>query len=317
TISVTGNGDGATGMDPILEAFSGTCGNLVSLGCVDATLRGATETLTLPTTPGTTYYYRVYYWPYGGPPTDYSFTTCVYTLAPPPNDDCAGAIAITPGSFCAPQLFSGGGATESLPAATCGGFTGNANDDIWFSFVATQADMTVGAIGSPGAGTPSTVYDAVVQAFSGTCASLTPIACADATLSAEPETLELTGLTVGTTYYFRVYHYYAPPANPPTVGVCVVNGTGISIGMDELSGGQAWGLFPNPATGIVNLRYNGEAGMGSIELYDATGRGVLVERGALAQNSSRALDVHGLSAGVYTVRLTVNGQRSEQRLVIE
>lgn len=314
----TGTSPDTLGVDAVVEAFSGTCGSLTSIACSDATFpAGTTETLTIPTTPGTTYYYRVYYWPYGGPPTDYSFTTCVFAVSAPPNDDCAGAIAITPGSFCAPQLFSGAGATESLPAAACGGFTGNANDDIWFSFVATQTSMTVGAIGSPGPGPATTVYDAVVQAFSGTCASLTPIACADATLSAEPEALELTGLTVGTTYYFRVYHFYTAPADPFTVGVCVVNGTGISIGMDELAAGQAWGLFPNPATGLVSLRYDGEAGMGSIELFDATGRSVLVERGALAKNSVRALDVQALSAGVYTVRVTVNGQRSEQRLVIE
>lgn len=76
TIEVTGDGDATTGMDPVLEAFSGTCAALTSLGCVDATLRGATETLTIATTPGTTYLYRIYYWPYPGQAV-FGFNTCV------------------------------------------------------------------------------------------------------------------------------------------------------------------------------------------------------------------------------------------------
>ncbi len=116
TISVTGAGDATTGMDPILEAFSGACGALTSLGCVDATLRGATETLTIATTPGTTYRYRVYYWTYAAAQTVFGFTTCVTSGGgggTPPNDDCTGAVAVNiavPGS----NTFSGDntGATE-------------------------------------------------------------------------------------------------------------------------------------------------------------------------------------------------------------
>lgn len=116
TISVTGAGDATTGMDPILEAFSGTCGALTSLGCVDATLRGATETLTIATTPGNTYRYRVYYWTYAAAQTVFGFTTCVTSGgggSTPPNDDCTGAVAANiavPGA----NTFSGDntGATE-------------------------------------------------------------------------------------------------------------------------------------------------------------------------------------------------------------
>jgi len=116
TISVTGAGDATTGMDPILEAFSGACGALTSLGCVDATLRGATETLTIATTPGTTYRYRVYYWTYAAAQTVFGFTTCVTSGGgggTPPNDDCTGAVAANiavPGT----NTFSGDntGATE-------------------------------------------------------------------------------------------------------------------------------------------------------------------------------------------------------------
>ncbi|HRF81595.1 MAG TPA: hypothetical protein PL070_16075, partial [Flavobacteriales bacterium] len=112
-----------------------------------------------------TYFYRVYYWAYGAAPTNYSFTTCVYSLAAPANDNCSGAIPVAIGSFCNPLYYSSIGATESLPGIACGGFTGNANDDIWFSFTATNANMTIGVIGAAGSGAENTIYDAVLEAF--------------------------------------------------------------------------------------------------------------------------------------------------------
>lgn len=319
-ISVTGAATSADpdtlGIDPVLQLFTGDCGNLTPVGCIDATLpAGTTETAQANTTAGTTYYYRIYYWPYGGPPTDFSFTTCVYSLSAPANDDCSGAAALTAGTFCGPINFSGTGATQSIPAVACNGFTGNANDDIWFSFVATQTTMTIGATGAPGAGADNVVYDAVVEAFDA-CGG-TSLGCADATLSAETETLELTGLTVGNTYYFRVYHYYTPAADPYVVGVCVVEGGGINISVPELVAGQDWVVYPNPAKGQVSLSYGGANGTGTIEIIDVAGRKALELRSQLVKNSTQVLDVQALSAGVYTVRVTLNGQRTEQRLVIE
>lgn len=319
-ISVTGASTGTdpdtTGIDPVLELFTGDCGNLTSVGCVDATLpAGTTETAQATTVIGTTYYYRIYYWPYGGPPTDYGFTTCVYSPAAPSNDNCDGAAALTVGTFCGPVNYSGVGATQSLPGVVCNGFTGNANDDIWFSFVATQTTMTIGATGAAGPGADNVVYDAVVEAFDA-CGG-TSIGCADATLSAETESLELTGLTVGNTYFFRVYHYYTPAADPFVVAVCVVEGGGINISVPELVAGQDWVVYPNPAQGQVNLSYGGATGNGTIEVIDVAGRKALELRSQLVKNSTQVLDVQALSAGVYTVRVTMNGQRTEQRLVIE
>lgn len=175
--------------------------------------------------------------------------------------------------------------------------------------------MTIGATGAPGTGADNLVYDAVVEAFDA-CGG-TSLGCADATLSAESETLELTGLTVGNTYYFRVYHYYTTPADPFTVGVCVVEGGGINIGITEVVTDRDWILYPNPAANVVSLNYGGLNGQGTIELFDVAGRKALELRRALVKNSTQMLDVQSLSAGVYTARLTVNGQRTEQRLVIE
>ncbi|MEO8587967.1 MAG: GEVED domain-containing protein [Flavobacteriales bacterium] len=93
-IEVTGGGDATTGIDAVLEAYTAPCVDLASLGCVDATVRGETEMLTLVTTPGNTYFYRTYYWIYTAEQTVFDFTTCVYSPTNiPANDDCSGAVA--------------------------------------------------------------------------------------------------------------------------------------------------------------------------------------------------------------------------------
>ncbi|GAA4359315.1 hypothetical protein GCM10023185_25850 [Hymenobacter saemangeumensis] len=66
----------SSSFDAVLQLFSGACGSLTSLQCVDATTTGA-ETLSLTNlTAGTVY--KVRYYPYGSSaPTNGSFTICV------------------------------------------------------------------------------------------------------------------------------------------------------------------------------------------------------------------------------------------------
>ena len=150
-----------------------------------------------------------YYWsvtptnaavPATGCTTVFSFTTGS-APAPPPNDPCTGAIGLTAGVPVPGTTIS---ATESLPANACNGFTGNANDDVWYSITAIyNGDATITL-------TPDVNFDAVMEAFTGSCSgTLTSIGCADATIGGQPETLTLSGLTVGQVVYIRVFDYGA------------------------------------------------------------------------------------------------------------
>lgn len=132
---------------------------------------------------------------------------------PPVNDDCSGAIQLIPGVTCVAITGNTQGATQSIPAITCNSFTGDANDDVWFSFVATATGHTVLVTGSPD-------FDAVVDVRSGACSG-TNIGCADATVEGETEQVVLGGLTVGATYFIRVYDYYAGTAPTTTFTICV------------------------------------------------------------------------------------------------
>jgi len=78
------------------------------------------------------------------------------------NDNCSGAISLTPSAdnTCNPTTGSTVGATQSQP-----GCTGTADDDVWYSFVATSTDHIITV-------TDGTLYDSVLQLFTGTCGSL-------------------------------------------------------------------------------------------------------------------------------------------------
>lgn len=313
TVQVTGGGDATTGVDPILQVFTGSCADLAPISCVDATLRGGTETLLVTTVPGTTYYYRVYYWPYTAAQTVFDFTTCVFALAAPGNDDCATPMMLTVNTTCVPVGFTTTGATESLPAIECGGFTSPNALDVWFSFVATSADHTIGVYGP-------NESDAMVEIFSGDCGSLTSLACADATFpqtagEATTELLVQSGLTPGTTYFVRVYDWgHASPDH--FFEICVTEGANNNVGIGELRGAEAWSLFPNPAQGAFTIGYTGANGPALVEVLDMTGRVVHAERVVLANGAQHAVDMAGVGAGTYAVRFTAGGVRSERILVL-
>ena len=129
---------------------------------------------------------------------------------PPANDNCTGAIALVPGVSCVPTTGTTLAATESLPN-NC---AGDPNDDVWYSFVATGSTHNVTV-------TSSTSFDAVIEAFTGSCSGLTSLGCVDGGLSGDTEIATLTGLTPGTTYYVRVYHYSLSIPSTPTFTICV------------------------------------------------------------------------------------------------
>lgn len=127
------------------------------------------------------------------------------------SDNCSGAPLITPTySACQYQAGSSANATQSL--ASCSG-GGNADDDVWYRFVANSTFMTIKV-------DPTAGYDAVVQLFSGTCGALSSIQCRDVNGINGVETITASGLTVGQTYYFRVYHY-GVGSGTSTFNVCV------------------------------------------------------------------------------------------------
>lgn len=127
------------------------------------------------------------------------------------NDNCAGAIALTPGATCTYTNADVSCATQSLA-----GCSGTANDDVWFSFVAANTSQII-TVNS------SASFDPVVQVYSGSCGG-TSILCNDANFTTGTVgSVMVSGLTVGSTYWIRVYHYSSSVASTTTFGICVTD----------------------------------------------------------------------------------------------
>jgi gliding motility-associated-like protein len=188
--------DGAAGFDAVAQLFSGSCSTLISLGCQDQTLDGGVETIyATGLTIGNTYTIRVYHY-FAGSGTG-NFTICVTEGTPPPsNDVCTNAIGLTVNTVCSYTSGTSAGATESLT-----GCAGNADDDVWYSFVATNAVQTITV-------DPSSSMDPVLQLFEGSCAGLTSLYCEDSGFTNGNEQISAVGLIPGNTYFIRVYDYY-------------------------------------------------------------------------------------------------------------
>ncbi len=127
------------------------------------------------------------------------------------NDDCAGAteVAVNPGLDC--DVFANGtltGATGSVQAQTCY-IWGDIEYDVWYSFEATATTHAVNINNQVGAFFQSVIYSG------DNCGALTQLSCGD-----DSETVS--GLTIGETYYVRVYTTYLPdPTDLTSFQVCI------------------------------------------------------------------------------------------------
>ncbi|MBP2615966.1 T9SS type A sorting domain-containing protein [Chryseobacterium jejuense] len=183
-----------TSSDIYFQVLSGVCDGLASVVCSDDD-SGIVDGLTA----GETYYIRVY--SYGGTGYAQSFNICIGTLpSPPSNDECATAVTLTVN----PDLNCGNktsghtlGATDSsLPVDPC---DGEADDDVWFKFTATSTAHIISLSNMTSIGSESS-YSLLFQLFNGDCNNLTSFTCSD-----YEDSVTLDGLTMGETYYIRVY----------------------------------------------------------------------------------------------------------------
>jgi hypothetical protein len=148
---------------------------------------------------------------HGGDATcDLPLGTFTYSC-PPANDECSGAIQLTVNS----DLNCGVSTPGTVNAATASNVDatacfGTENDDVWFSFVASNASHRIQLTNV------SNFTDMFHSLWTGNCSALTlvPNSCSDS------DTSNPTSLVVGQTYYIRV-NTYGATANTATFDVCV------------------------------------------------------------------------------------------------
>lgn len=208
TIKVQGFG----AFDAIIDVRSNTSCSGTNILCMDASGAAGLETANLTSlTVGATYLIRVYHYGVGDGGGD--FDICVTHAAPsaPPNDICSNVISLSSALTCNYTSGFTTGATQSLT----GNCTGNGDDDVWYSFTAVATSHTVKVQCSVG-------FDAVIDIRSNSSCSGTNIVCTDASGTGGLETANLTGLTVGSTYLIRVYHF-GPGSGSGDFQICVTH----------------------------------------------------------------------------------------------
>ncbi|MGI4743286.1 MAG: reprolysin-like metallopeptidase [Janthinobacterium lividum] len=184
--------------DGVLELFSGTCGALSSLGCIDDLGSGGETYTSISLTAGTRYYVR--YYPYSSTPTNGALTICVSTPT------CNAPTNLTATTRTATSLTIGFTVPTGLPVSsylvtltpTAGGTTQTqtvTTSPITFSGLTLGTSYVVSFITNCSGGGPSpaatatfsTLGDLVVsttQAVSGQYNNVTVTSTGVATLSA-------------------------------------------------------------------------------------------------------------------------------------
>jgi hypothetical protein len=136
---------------------------------------------------------------------------CPCSSLPVTNDEacCALSVTVNPDQLCG-SVTPGtvASATPSFNANTC---FGTDDDDVWFSFVATNTTHYIDLINV--AGSTTDLYHAV---YGGTCSATgASLICNDLNSTV------LGGLTIGNTYFIRVYTYTSTSGQNTTFDVCV------------------------------------------------------------------------------------------------
>lgn len=129
------------------------------------------------------------------------------------NDNCQGASTLTVNA----DFVCTSTTNATLAGATASGINesacyGSENDDVWFSFVATNTTHRVSLLNV--SGTPTDLYHSL---WTGDCNALTlvPSSCSDSDIS------NPSALTIGQTYYVRVNSYSSSSGANTVFDICI------------------------------------------------------------------------------------------------
>jgi hypothetical protein len=158
--------------DVAMAIYSGDCSSLSLIECDDDDGESVMALINRTgLTPGAIIYLRL--WDWGG--NDFgTFGICVSVPAPIAPDECANATELTVGPVCEYYVFDYSGATESTGVAdpTCG--ISNYYNDVWFTCeVPASGNVRISTLSIAG----SSVTDAAIAVYNGTCGSLSLIDC--------------------------------------------------------------------------------------------------------------------------------------------
>ena len=230
---------------------------------------------------------------------------------PPANDDCAGAIALTPGGIFADNPVTG----TMLAATLTVGLTPSCQTtniaDVWYTVqVPASGNLTIETQVTP----TTSLTDTVVVAYSGVCGSLVEVGCDDdggpTGANALMSLLPLTSQTPGSTLYIGVWKY-GTVAPSLTSKDFVISAYDASLGNNSFDNAN-FSYYPNPVKNTLNLSYNQE--ISNVEVFNLLGQ--KVSSNVINANAAQ-IDMSNLSKGAYMVKVTSNNQLKTIKVIKE
>ncbi len=176
--------------DTEIAITTGTCGSLTNVACADNPGNGVTDGILVSTTLGTTYYVYVAYWLSSGSASETGSIKISRSCSD--NNTCASANPLP----CDTTIIGSNYGAASVAHGT--GCT-MANIGSWYSFVGDGQVTTILA-------QAFTTVDFEMAITSGTCGSLTNIACIDNGVATESYTFTATS---GVTYNIYIADYFS------------------------------------------------------------------------------------------------------------
>ncbi|MGB6036199.1 MAG: T9SS type A sorting domain-containing protein [Cryomorphaceae bacterium] len=133
--------------------------------------------------------------------------SCSGGFFPADNDNCTDVTSALQCGVTVEGTTEGATVSEGLNDL-CNGFTSDSAEDVWYAFQANGTDSYTITVDT-NAATSSSLMDAVIFVYSGSCGALTEIACADSNFTFggfSGETVSLDTPAAGV-YYVRVYNW--------------------------------------------------------------------------------------------------------------
>ncbi len=209
----------------------------------------------------------------------------------PTNDNCANAIALTPGTTFAtnPLVATNIGATGSTETAPgCASYTGG---DVWYSaIVPASGNITIATATNAG----TTITDTGLAVYSGACGSLVVVSCDDNTGSGNFSSIALTGRTPGEVLKVRAWENGNDIFN--TFQISAYDATLSSASFDTAN----FVAYPNPVKDVLNLSY--KTAISNVKVINLLGQEVLNTK---TNANDVQVNMSALTAGVYIVNITV------------
>ncbi|MBL0310285.1 MAG: T9SS type A sorting domain-containing protein [Bacteroidetes bacterium] len=92
----------------------------------------------------------------------------------------------------------------------------------------------------------------------------------------------------------------------------------ITVGINEVNFNKDIYVFPNPASGFINVQYTGNQTLRcQLKMYNVVGESVKEEFVTFHGKRTEVVDIHGLSSGVYLMQLESGQNKISRKIIVE